>query len=326
MINLALTVKSQNNIFNFKDCRMGDYVGISEFGALLREKPMVESSVIDSIEFNMYKPFIFKIIEDKFVNDFVHVEIVIKYRNIEMIDTINQVFGMPGGIIENGKKGWVKKNEIDFYSIPDELVIKSYLENNEVLDCILRHSEYQEQFQEKEYKKYYKPTHASCYSYLAIKNFENDSLQKSIYYMSKSIQILPKKESYKIRAVCKGRLGDYIGSIKDCTEGINIENSNSYKINKNKYPAYHSFSFEKYVGYDLYYIRGTSYLMLQEYIQALNDLNTAVLNSPNNSKVYYMRAFAKLNLNKKKEACLDFSKSGELGNKEAYEEIKKHCR
>ena len=38
-----------------------------------------------------------------------------------------------------------------------------------------------------------------------------------------------------------------------------------------------------------------------------------------------IRGYAKLNLNQKDSACLDFSKAGELGYEKAYEEIKKFC-
>ena len=41
--------------------------------------------------------------------------------------------------------------------------------------------------------------------------------------------------------------------------------------------------------------------------------------------MYYNRAISKLKLKQKEGACLDLSKSGELGDDKAYEMIKKYC-
>lgn len=41
---------------------------------------------------------------------------------------------------------------------------------------------------------------------------------------------------------------------------------------------------------------------------------------------YFFRGLAKIKMSNKSEGCQDLSKSGELGNAEAYTEIKKNCQ
>ena len=48
-------------------------------------------------------------------------------------------------------------------------------------------------------------------------------------------------------------------------------------------------------------------------------------NGINNARSYLLRGIAKLKLNQKESACLDFSKAGELGDVDAYEAIKNFC-
>lgn len=45
----------------------------------------------------------------------------------------------------------------------------------------------------------------------------------------------------------------------------------------------------------------------------------------NPSLSYYYRGLAKLQMGDKPSACKDLSRSGELGNTDAYTEIKKNC-
>jgi len=65
---------------------------------------------------------------------------------------------------------------------------------------------------------------------------------------------------------------------------------------------------------------------LKDFSGALVDFDEALAIEPSYSAAFYSRGYAKLNLNKKQSACLDFSKAGELGYEGAYEAIGKYCQ
>jgi tetratricopeptide (TPR) repeat protein len=108
---------------------------------------------------------------------------------------------------------------------------------------------------------------------------------------------------YQARGISKQILGDYRGSIVDFTTAISLGTG----VNPENYLA-----------------RGTSKGMLKDYVGAIADF-TMVISYVPTKEAYYGRGVANLALHKKNSACLDFSKAGELGNKEAYEYIQKYC-
>lgn len=311
--------------FSLSDYEKGDLVGIKSQFTVLRGSPDSTSMSLDTIKFDWYNSFIFRILDEKSINNFVYVKTIIKTRKSEVIDSTKQIFSLQGAITEDGLTGWVNKDDIKFNSIPDFFILTGYASNLEVMDCIIRHAEWQQSNNYKEYDKYYRATHAESYFIKALSYYENDSLQKAIFNLTKSIQILPKKTSYKIRAISKAQLDDYQGAISDCTKGINFENTQTYKSNKSKYITYYSMFNWKYDSIDLFYIRGYSYLFSNNFNLALADLNIAIKNDNQSAKAYLIRAYVKLNLGQKQAACLDFSKAGELGEADAYNQIKKNC-
>ena len=58
---------------------------------------------------------------------------------------------------------------------------------------------------------------------------------------------------------------------------------------------------------------------------ALSDLNALIELKPENASAYYNRGVLEIKLDKKDAACKDFKKSGELGNSEIAEVVKKSC-
>jgi len=244
---------------NLSDYRKGDFVSIKYPNALLRATPNLTSEVLDTIRYNLYKPFVFKILNESGTNNFVNVEMIIANRSSQLIDSTKQIFSMSGGIAEGGLIGWVSKDEIEFNSIPDRIILSGYSNNLEILDCIIRHAEWQSFNNPEVYEEYYRPWHAECYFKISLYYYEKDSFQRTIFHMTKSIQILPKKTSYIIRAISKAQLEDYQGAISDCTKGINFENTQTYKTNESKYFYYYSMIYWKFSGIDLFFIRGSSY-------------------------------------------------------------------
>jgi hypothetical protein len=55
------------------------------------------------------------------------------------------------------------------------------------------------------------------------------------------------------------------------------------------------------------------------------DFAYAVKVEPKNPETYYLRGSAKLHLNDKPGACTDLNKAAELGSKAAQEDVKKYC-
>jgi tetratricopeptide (TPR) repeat protein len=59
---------------------------------------------------------------------------------------------------------------------------------------------------------------------------------------------------------------------------------------------------------------------------ALSDLNALIELKPENASAYFNRGMLEIKLDKKDDACKDFKKSGELGNPEVAELVKKSCQ
>jgi tetratricopeptide (TPR) repeat protein len=58
--------------------------------------------------------------------------------------------------------------------------------------------------------------------------------------------------------------------------------------------------------------------------EVIQDYTAAIRIDPENAEAYYYRGKAKYELNMLNEACLDWSKAGELGYRDVYEMIRKH--
>jgi tetratricopeptide (TPR) repeat protein len=112
--------------------------------------------------------------------------------------------------------------------------------------------------------------------------------------------------AYLNRGICKTYLEDFQSAIKDF----------------DKYISLNPYFFKD----EVYYERGCTKLFGKNYFQALEDFNKYLSNNPNEGKAYYFRGSTKYELKNRKGACLDWSKAGELGIKDAYEKIKKHCQ
>ena len=58
----------------------------------------------------------------------------------------------------------------------------------------------------------------------------------------------------------------------------------------------------------------------------MKDYTEIIKLNPKEGKAYHLRGLAKLKLKKKKDACKDLNKAGELGYFDAYADIKKYCK
>ena len=77
--------------------------------------------------------------------------------------------------------------------------------------------------------------------------------------------------------------------------------------------------------FDLYFKRGCTKFTLKDYLGAKSDFSKAVAIDGEIGAVFYNRGMANLELGLIDQACVDWSKAGELGFAEAYDSIKEYC-
>ncbi len=133
---------------------------------------------------------------------------------------------------------------------------------------------------------------------------------KRIYVITSLVMLLclascsQTAEEYTSRGESKAVSEDYNGAIADFSKAIEIDPNNVRS----------------------YFGRGLAKAQLADYKGALVDYSKAIEIEPDNAEAYVGRGALRLFfLRNKYEACLDFSKAGDLGSALAYEMIKKHC-
>ena len=77
---------------------------------------------------------------------------------------------------------------------------------------------------------------------------------------------------------------------------------------------------------DLLILRGISKFELEDSRGAISDYNTGLKIEPENYRLFFHRGNAKLLLGDINGACMDYSKSGQLGNQDVYKVIRRECR
>jgi len=75
----------------------------------------------------------------------------------------------------------------------------------------------------------------------------------------------------------------------------------------------------------IYYNRGNLNCLSGEFANSIADYTKAIELYPNLGEAYYNRGLVQLYLQETEKGCLDISKSGELGVKDAYNVIKRYC-
>jgi tetratricopeptide (TPR) repeat protein len=148
----------------------------------------------------------------------------------------------------------------------------------------------------------------------AVAKNERKDYEGAIYEISKAIELENSKSIYiggwyEFRGALKNVLKDYRGALTDFDKAISL------------IPIYNTKSIA-----DSYNGRSLSKISLGKYDDAIKDTDKAIKLVPNEGRYYVMRGLAKININSIKDSgCLDFSKAGELGYKEAYDLIKEFC-
>jgi tetratricopeptide (TPR) repeat protein len=128
---------------------------------------------------------------------------------------------------------------------------------------------------------------------------------------------------YNISGVNKQKVKDYRGAILDFNKAIelNPENKEAFferGMSKSKLKDYRGAILDFNKAIELYTVSVN--FCVERHLQDSAEFWSKIL-----AKVYYNRGLCKMKLNLKDGACLDFSKSGELGFKNAYEQIAVYC-
>lgn len=175
------------------------------------------------------------------------------------------------------------------------------------------------------------------YSNYYIKDYANAVKYFSLVLSEKEIP-----DIYFLRAIAKSELNDKYGTISDLDKLIELgEPKGNYDmatVYNNK--AYALVGLKNYkealplvqkaisLNSNLWYIWDTSGEIkynLNLYTECISDMEKAISLKPDGNS-YYFCGLAKIKMMKKTDACKDFSKAGELGKSEAYQEINKYCK
>ena len=148
----------------------------------------------------------------------------------------------------------------------------------------------------------------------AMVKYERKDYEGAVYEISKAIELENSNSIfiggwYAMRGGIKGMLKDYRGALVDYDKAISLTPTYKTESIANSYNA-----------------RSSTNVLLGKYEDAIKDIDNAIKLFPKEGLFYATRGLAKININSLKDSgCLDFSKAGELGYKEAYEVIKGVC-
>ncbi len=173
-------------------------------------------------------------------------------------------------------------------------------------------------------------------------NYLSKNYSDCIADYTKSIKINPTPNSYYIRALSKEKLEDYYGVLNDYDKIIELgvppgENDMATMYNNKAYTLVKLKKFNEALPLvnkaielnpNQWYIwdtRGEIYFQLGYFKKCIEDMTKAISIKPDQNS-YFFRGLAKIQMSNKVDGCQDLSKSGELGNANAYTEIKKYCQ
>jgi len=163
-----------------------------------------------------------------------------------------------------------------------------------------------------------------------MQEYENGRFRAAIVQFTKAIevdQVITKENSgflascYLFRGISKSNAEDYSGAILDCTKSINLI--------KNFFSRYEASPQEKEnmntLIAEAFFYRSATNTLKNNLNQGLLDINEAFKINKKDDRFWMLSGMIKIKLGQKESGCLDFSRAGELGNAEAYKEIKLNC-
>ena len=118
---------------------------------------------------------------------------------------------------------------------------------------------------------------------------------------------------YNNRGFVKLQLGQYKEAITDYSEAIRLINSGEAKLDRNRENSISLvFKDSGFSEAEVYYNRGVAKLELEEFAEALVDLNKAIQLKPDYAEAYHNRGVMKIRFNQPNEALVDLNKAIQL--------------
>jgi tetratricopeptide (TPR) repeat protein len=231
--------------------------------------------------------------------------------------------------------GWVSIPLIkivgDTYQFSKPSTDPKLSEIEELIDEELFYSRYR--------KCVYNPSRlAYAYSQKGRLTYEQKKFKEAIVFFNQAIELSTvNSEAYKLisfyyRALCKFELKDMFGTISDLGNIIGKEKSYNGNLvfdwthnSKNSFVIY-GVTYPLIDKENAYLTLAAANARLKNYNKALELINIVLRNNTKSGSGYFLRAQINLTLSKRKEACKDASKAGELEINEAYEFIDKYCQ
>lgn len=145
------------------------------------------------------------------------------------------------------------------------------------------------------------------YVKIAINKLDLKDTLEAMSYCNEAIKLgSTHARPYAIRAEIKYSRRDYLGAIEDWTNAIQRVFNEDKKL-------------------DYYFGRGKCYFGRRRYNEAIKDFNFVLKGNPDDYNALYNRGICYLYLKEIEKACIDWSKSGELGFLDAYDLIEDYC-
>jgi len=181
--------------------------------------------------------------------------------------------------------------------------------------------------------------HASSYNYRGWAEYSLGNYVNAVRDFTSQIKMSEKDdpEGYFNRALAKSELGDFSGAIQDNKKAIEIYEDFSMAYNNlgwtyfernelDKALKYINIAIEKdannFVAYDS---RAEIKLNQNNYKGAIEDCKTAIQIDPYYANSFFIMGIAYYKLGETSKACENWSKAGQYGIDDAYEQISKNC-
>ncbi|MCF8232722.1 MAG: tetratricopeptide repeat protein [Bacteroidales bacterium] len=160
---------------------------------------------------------------------------------------------------------------------------------------------------------------------------QNYSSAMSAYTMA----VVNNKDYYPAhlnRAVAIARMKEDLknarGELQDVSLGKNNRLSDNYENSIDYTPVLEDLNKALEINSgipEIWYNKGNIHLQMKNFTEAVNDYTRAIEKDPDFAEAYYNRGLTLIYLQDRNRGCLDMSKAGELGLKDAYKVIKRYC-
>lgn len=172
---------------------------------------------------------------------------------------------------------------------------------------------------------------------MGVINGEQSMFNSALECYNKAIEEYPKQAYYFInRGVLQAEMIDFISSMESNVQILSLDNTRTARarVQEQSYKKYdysasiadmkNALSIEP--GFPFaYYNLGNLFCLSGDLPEAINQYSKAIKAFNNFAEAYFNRGLVLIYLKDKQKGCIDLSKAGELGVKDAYPTIKKYC-